>query len=227
MATSNLTRLYTDLTAKTGITRKRDVRLERIAADRALELRHGLGLSQEPGEEIEHDPDQLKARVWPWQASPRVTENAAWHYYPPSWVDPIDAAIDATLPDGTKVGWWNSPIHRQQLENPAYTYWGHGIYFEDVPGEARRWYFITVFAADMEGLEVVKTDLPAGKMLAYHLTADGKVIHRASRNFQTEREVGFDDRMQVPGRGAMIHLVGRTPLSTYWLVEGDLGDSGA
>jgi hypothetical protein len=225
-STSGLDRLYTQLTALTGIKRIRDVRLEKIAADRALELRRGLGLSAEPGEEISHDPDQLAARVWPWQPTPRVTENAAWHYFPPSWVDPIDAAVDYTFPDdpiygqyaGKSIGWWNSPIHKQQLENSAYTTWGHGIYFEDIPGASRRWYFITVFASDMEALELAGIGLLAGKHLGFHLSADGKVIHKVTRNFSAYQSATVDDRMHVPGKGPMLHLVGK-PMNTYWIAD--------
>ena len=86
MARSNLDRLYETLTAKTGIMRIRDVRLERLAMQRAYEMRIDQGLTHEQGEEIHHQFPQIQSAVWPWQGHPptdqsyTVTENATWHY---------------------------------------------------------------------------------------------------------------------------------------------------
>jgi len=224
MATSNLDRLYTMLTAKTGIMRIRDVRLERLAMQRAYEMRIDQGLTFDQGEQIAHEFPQIQAAVWPWQghsptdSSFTVTENANWHYYPSSWCDPIDAAIDCTLPDGTKVGWWNSPDHRKQLMDMRYTTWGHGLHFEDVEGGARRWYFITVFSTNMEELPVREVMLISGKRQGYHLSADGTTIHRQSRTLTIDTPVRIDDRQVFPGRGAMLHTASK-PLNDRWIEE--------
>lgn len=221
MSVSDLDRLYTLLDAKTGIGRVRDVRLERIAADRALEMRYQQGTTYDPTNPIVHERAQLQARVYPWQTIDGVTENATWHYYPPSWADPIEAAVDAILPDGTQVGWWNSDVHRDQLLDTRWTHWGHGIHFEDVSSGARRWYFMTVFASDLPPLAPAVIYLQPGKYACHHLTADGTSIHRSFRNVTAVIETIIDDRMQVPGRGPMIHLTGK-PLKTRWIADGPL-----
>ncbi len=219
---SNLDRLYALLEAKTGISRIRDVRLERLAAQRALEMRYQQGLTFHATNPIVHQPDQLRAAVYPWQGVPGVTENATWHYYPPSWVDPIDAAVDATLPDGTVIGWWNSPVHHDQLIDIRWTAWGNGIYYEDPPdGSARRWYFITVLADTMTQLATTNILLKAGKHYGYHLTADGKSINRRARTLKVDTPGLIDDRQHIPGRGPMVHMAD-APLNHRWLAEGPL-----
>lgn len=138
-------RLYQRMTELTGITRIVDPRLEKIAEDRALEARYTVGVDGAEG--IPHPVNQLKARTWPLQGVFKgVWENALWHYYPELWVDPVEAAIDAQLPDGTKVGWWNSPTHKWNLQNDDATHWGLGIY-EELPysNQGPRWYFICEF----------------------------------------------------------------------------------
>jgi len=224
MAKSSLDRLYDMLTAKTNIMRIRDVRLERLAAQRAYEMRIDQGLTLDVGEEIHHQFPQIQAAVWPWQGHAptdpdyTVTENATWHYYPPSWCDPIDAAVDCTLPDGTKTGWWNSTIHRQQLMDMRYSTWGHGIYYEDVDEGARRWYFITVFSINMEALETREVTLLPARHNGFHLTATGEAIHKSTRVIKSPTPVLIDDRADWPGRGAMIHTAS-APLNDRWLPD--------
>lgn len=223
---SNLDRLYTDLTALTGISRTRDVRLERIAADRALEMRHQQGLFFDPNDPIQHQFDQLRARIYPFQPVDGSTENNTWHYYPPQYVDPIDAAVGTTftMPDefGQEqeytVGWWNSAPHKSQLMDTRYTHWGHGIHFEDMVSGSRRWYFVTVFARDMEPLQARTIEIAAGKLIGFHLTADGQAIHKETRSFSSPRAGAIDDRMNVPGRGPMVHMA-TTPMKNYWLPD--------
>jgi hypothetical protein len=224
MAKSILNRLYDELTAKTNIMRIRDVRLERLAMARAYEMRIDQGLTFDQGEEIQHQFPQIQAAVWPWQGHPptdpnyTVTENATWHYYPESWCDPIDAAIDCTLPDGTKVGWWNSADHRQQLMDMRYSTWGHGIYFEDVDEGARRWYFITMFSTNLEPLTMTEVQLVSGRHVGFHLMADGRAIHRMGKNLLATVTVPIDDRQHIPGRGPMIHT-STAPLNDRWIAD--------
>lgn len=212
---SSLDRLYSELTIKTGISRVRDTRLERIAMDRALEVRWHQGLILNAANPIEHEWNQLKARVYPWQVGPGATENVTWHYYPPNWADPIDAAVDATLPDGSKVGWWNSDAHRAQLLDTRWTHWGHGVYFEDTPLGARRWYFATVFAEELVPLEQTVLDMDGGRTVGFHFTAAGTVIHRQSRVLPAS-EVRVDEISHIPGRGMYFHLASR-PMKGYWI----------
>lgn len=227
---SNLDRLYEMLEEKTGITRIRDVRLEKIAADRALEMRLHQGLIYNPNNPIEHEMLQVRARSFPWMTDDRATENAAWHYYPPNWVDPIQGAIEWTFPDdpevygdlaGQSVGWWNSTPHRSQLMDTSYTHWGHGIHFEDTSLGARRWYFITVFAQPMAPLTTRTVTLLADQHIGYHLTADGQVIHKQYTKLTSPTPATVDDRMQVPGRGPMIHLTGGKPMNTRWVSDNE------
>ncbi len=231
MATqSDLSKLYSMLTEKTGIERIRDTRLEKIAADRALEMRYQQGLVYNPNNPILHEHAQISARVFGWQTDKGVTENALWHYYPPTWVDHIVGAVDFTFPDdsatygdlaGQPVGWWNSPVHKGQLMDTRWTHWGHGIAYEDTTLGARRWYFITVFAKPMVDLSTRMITLKANvQHNGYHLTADGKIIHRGWKKYATPTTALVDDRMQVPGKGPMVHLV-NTGLKTRWLADDD------
>ena len=137
---SDLDRLYELLTAKTGIVRRRDARLERLAADRALEGRFEVGMTgQTP---ISHPINQLKARTWPLQGTFKgVWENAFW--WNQAGVDKVAGAVEA---------WWNSPAHRANLERPEATTWGCGIYHE---GNAS--YFITEFTRDLLMTVIVTT----------------------------------------------------------------------
>jgi hypothetical protein len=225
--TSDLNRLYSMLTEKTGIERYRDVRLEKIAAERALEMRYQQGLLFDSDNPIQHEPYQLRARVYPWQDTDGVTENALWHYYPPTWVDHIQAAVDFTFPDdpetygssaGLSIGWWNSNIHRDQLLDTRWTSWGNGIYYEDTNLGARRWYFITVFASDLDDLNTKEITLTPALYFAYHLTADGKTIHKARKAFSADTSVLVDDRAHIPGRGPMFHLAS-TSLRHRWIAD--------
>lgn len=224
MAGSNLDRLYSLLEAKTGIKRVRSTLLERVAMDRALEMRYQQGLTFDSNNPLQHEMDQLKARVYPFQQTNHVTENIAWHYYPPDWVDPIEGVIEHTFPAdaqygdlaGKSVGWWNSTIHRQQLEDTRYTHWGNGIHFEDPPGTHRRWYFVTVLAQPLEGPPVANRVLPAGKNIGFHLTASGKVIHRQTRTLKEATWVTYDDYHHIPGGGLMYHLA-TGPLRRRWV----------
>lgn len=227
MATSNLDRLNTLLTDKVGFSRVRDVRLDKIASDRALEMRYHQGLTYNKFNPILHQPIQLRARVYPWQSIDGVTENALWHYYPPTWVDPIQAAVDFTFPDdpatygeaaGTAIGWWNSTVHHDQLIDPRWTHWGHGIHWEDTSLGARRWYFITVFATALDPLPLRSVTLQATQHVGYHLTSDGRVIHRLTRNITTPTVVQIDDRAQFPQIGPMVHLASK-PLRNRWLKD--------
>lgn len=212
------------LTAKVGFPRIRDVRLEKIAADRALEMRYQQGLVYNSNNPIQHEHYQISARVYPWQDANGTTENALWHYYPPTWVDHIVGAVDFTFPNdpqygelaGKPVGWWNSAIHKSQLLDDRWTHWGHGIYYEDTNIGARRWYFITVFAAPMTDLVTRNVTLSPGKYIGYHLTTDGKIIHKGSRTLVTDTPAAIDDRMNVPGFGPMVHLSSR-PLIKRWI----------
>jgi hypothetical protein len=227
MADSDLDRLYTMLTEKVGFARVRDVRLEKIAADRALEMRIHQGLLFDPNNPLidAHERNQISARVYPWEPVDGVTENLTWHYYPPSWVDPIEAAVGYTFPNepevygmsaGAAVGWWNSDIHRSQLLNTRWTHWGMGIYYEDTSLGARRWYFTTVFATPMDELATRTVTLLAGKQFGFDLTADGKQIHRHIRTLTTNTTAQIDDRAQVPGFGPMIHMASQ-PLNDRWV----------
>jgi ribosome modulation factor len=150
-------KLYERIEALTGIKRKRDTRLEKIAEDRALEARYQVGISGTTP--ISHPIQQLQARTWPLQGTFKgVWENATWHYYPPTWVDPIDALIDGTLTntgipeiEGDKVGWWNSAPHKTNLLNPDATTYGIGLVKQEMTAPtAPRWYAITVFTKDLE-----------------------------------------------------------------------------
>lgn len=141
-------KLYNRIETLTGIKRKIDPRLEKIAEDRAIEARYQVGTTGTTG--ITHPTNQLMARTWPLQGAFKgVWENATWHYYPATWVDPIDALIDATLPDGTKVGWWNSMAHKTNLINPEATTYGIGLHKVDLATGADRWYAITIFTKDL------------------------------------------------------------------------------
>jgi hypothetical protein len=142
-------KLYQRIEQLTGISRKIDPRLEKIAEDRALEARFQVGTTG--ATPISHPLDQLKARTWPLQGTFKgVWENATWHYYPPVWVDPIDALIDAMLPDGTKVGWWNSQAHKDNLLNVDATTQGIGLFKVHIaPTMADRWYAIHIFTKDL------------------------------------------------------------------------------
>ena len=224
---SNLDRLYVELTTKVGFTRIRDVRLERIAMDRALEMRYQQGLTYSSGNPIEHQPYQLRARVYPWQDADGTTENATWHYFPPTWVDAITAAIDYTFPNdpatygdyaGQSVGWWNSTIHKSQLLDTRWTHWGMGIHFEDTSLGSRRWYFITVFAAPMDGLEVKNITVPIGKLTGYDLTAEGDIIAKHYTTLIQDVPATIDDRANVPTFGPMVHMASR-PLKNTWVKE--------
>lgn len=147
---SDRERLYSLLSALPDVpARKRDARLEKIADDRALEAYYEVGISG--AAPITHPLPQLFARMYPLQGptAKGVWENALWHYYPPLWVDPIAAIVDATLPDGTKVGWWNSQAHKDNLLNTAATSWGIGLYVQPVSSEAPRYYAITEFTEDL------------------------------------------------------------------------------
>jgi hypothetical protein len=226
MAVSPLDRLYDMLTERVGFTRIRDVRLEKIAADRALEMRHHQGLIYNNSNPILHQMNQLRARVYPWQDADGTTENATWHYYPPTWVDPIDAAVDWTFPDepqygdlaGDSIGWWNSTVHRSQLEDTRWTHWGHGIYYEDTGLGARRWYFITVFAAPMKDLTASNITMAPGKYIGFDFTADGKVIQKHYRTLATDTPAAFDERMHVPGYGPMFHMASK-PMRNRWVKD--------
>ncbi len=148
-------RLYSKMEQLTGIKRKIDPRLEKIADDRALEARFQVGTTGSTP--ISHPVDQLKARTWPMQGTYKgVWENATWHYYPSTWVDPIDAMVDGTLPSGSKVGWWNSAAHKTNMMNPDATSWGLGIHVEPVPNMASRHYAITIFTKDLK-MDVIVT----------------------------------------------------------------------
>lgn len=130
-------RLYALLEAKTGIVRKRDPRLEKIAADRALEARYEVGTTGTTP--ISHPINQLKARTFPLQGVQKlVLENAAWNY---AFADPIQAIVD---------GWWNSAPHRANLLNADATTWGIGLYVE-----GDRHYAVTIFCRDLMTRAVV------------------------------------------------------------------------
>jgi hypothetical protein len=138
---SDRDRLYSLLEGLTGIKRKPDPRLEKIATDRALEGRLTVGLVLDGNDGIPHPYEQLKARTWPLQdATKGVWENAMWIFgYP----DPIGAIAE---------GWWVSPEHHSNLVNPAATTWGLGLYTEAGPGgptDAVRYYGICVFTEDL------------------------------------------------------------------------------
>ena len=141
--------IYSKMEGLTGIKRKIDPRLEKIAEDRVLEARLQVGTTGSTP--IAHPIQQLMARTWPLQdATKGVWENALWHYYPASWVNPLDAIVDATLPDGGKVGWWNSPAHKTNLTNPDATTWGLALLKVSVGSVGTdRWYAITIFTKDL------------------------------------------------------------------------------
>jgi hypothetical protein len=136
--TSDRGRLYGLLEGLTGIVRKRDARLEKIAADRALEARYTVGVVLDGNDDIPHPVKQLEARTWPLQGTYKgVWENAEWVYgYP----DPILTIAD---------GWWNSAPHKANLVNVAATTWGIGLYVESYSG-VNRYYAITVFTQDLK-----------------------------------------------------------------------------
>ena len=143
----DLDRFYALLTAKTGIQRKRDRRLEAIAADRALEARFTVGTDGSMG--IPHPVDQLKARTWPIQGTFKgVWENAIWHYAQWFLDDPFHNATE---------GWWASTAHRNNLLRTDATHWGLGVHIEPpAAGQTTpRWYGICLFTKELKMRAVV------------------------------------------------------------------------
>lgn len=134
--TDSVERLYTELTKLTGINRKRDPRLEKIATDRAMEAYFQVGTTGTTA--ITHPIDQLKARTWPLMGTYKgVWENAVWLY---GYDDPIGQMVTA---------WWNSAAHHENLVNTDATTWGIAVLEVPVVGQATRYYGITTFTKDL------------------------------------------------------------------------------
>ena len=133
-----LDRLYQLLEQHSGITRKRDRRLEHIARDRAVEARYVVGLVTDGNDGIPHPVEQLMARTFPMQGAFKgVWENCAWSY---GYADPIQRLAD---------GWWNSAPHRANLMNADATTWGIGHYTETPADGVTRHYAVTIFTKDL------------------------------------------------------------------------------
>jgi hypothetical protein len=145
--TVHVERIYSLLTAGTGIVRTRNAELAREAGERAKEGRDQVGLYYINEEEssIPHPSQaECEARLGPAWKGKGVGELMVWNY---EYLDPILALVDYTRSDGGLVGLLNSEDHRRVLMDPSYTHWGIDIYTELPEGleEWRRRYYCGVW----------------------------------------------------------------------------------
>lgn len=141
-------RAYALIEKWTGIKRTVDPRLEWIADQRAYEAY--LEVGTHGTSPITHPIQKLMDWTWPLQGTYKgVWENAAWHYYPPSWTNPIDAIIGTTFTTGQKWGWWYSDSHRKNMMEPRATHMGIGFHRVPVSGSSDRWYGILILTMEL------------------------------------------------------------------------------
>jgi hypothetical protein len=192
-------RLYDLLTAGTGIIRTRNAELEREAGERAEEARHQVGLVVHP-ENPELDlilhPTQAEAeaRLGPQWSGKGVGELATWNYL---FLDPVGKAAQGLL---------GSPVHRAVLDNPAYMYWGAGIYTELPPGASeigRRWYFIIWLSKLVPAVEPRFADVP------FDSPIHDDVEYLAQRGLVTGGTDGLFHPEDPVTRGDMARLLAR------------------
>lgn len=196
-----LDRLYDLIAQRTGITRNRDLRLEALAADRALEARFTVGLDCVAPCEIPHPVEQLKARTFLLQGTFKgVWENAFWTYKIEDQDDPYQAALEA---------WWASPVHKDNLLRDEATTHGLGVYSEAKPGSPnRRYYFVHEFTKDLlTDATALKTTFRAGTYNAYHFHADGSVAQSTTFTFSREA-IGATDGSAVINKQLYVHMTG-------------------
>lgn len=207
--TVELDRLYDLIAQRTGIIRKRDYRLEAIAADRALEARFTVGLDCVEPCEIPHPIEQLKARTFPLQGTFKgVWENAFWTYRIEDQADPYQAAIDA---------WWASPVHKANLLNADATTHGLGVYYEDkaVIGN-RRWYFIQEFTKDLlPDAHAIKAQYTPGTITGYRFHDDGSVAATKTVTFSRLANGATDGSAVINGQ-LYVHVTGGK-LKGWWI----------
>lgn len=212
--TSQLDKLYDDLTAATGIARARDVRLERIAMDRALEARFQVGT--DGAALISHPINQLKARVFRLQdATASVHENAVWGYYN-EWQDgkAWNEVVEA---------WMSSPEHRANLMRATDTTWGLG-YHHSPPGPGQtndRYYFILILTEDLWPVTPRYAIAKDAKHWGFQVTASGEIIGRKGVKLGYEERLLYDARADFPGIGPSLHAVSGT-WDQYWVRESAL-----
>lgn len=201
-------RLYDLMAERTGILRIRDSRLEAIAADRALEGRYAEGLVCVEPCEIQHPVSQLKARTFPIQGTLKgVWENTFWTYV--ATADPYLAALDA---------WWDSPAHHANLMRTEATHHGLGVYFEDVAGGNRRWYFIQVLTKQLlPHPDAKRVRLEAGQHYGYRFHDDGSIAKTKGAVLAEATSYSVDRRQVIRGE-AFLHLKGGT-FKEFWLPE--------
>lgn len=204
-----LDRLYELIAQRTGITRKRDYRLEAIAADRALEARFTVGLDCIDPCEIPHPIDQLMARTFPLQGTFKgVWENAFWTYKVEDQADPYQAALEA---------WWASPVHKANLLNVNATTHGLGVYSEAKAGNAnRRWYFIQEFTKDLlPDPSAIKVRYIPGSYTGYRFHDDGSVADQVTVSFSRNASGATDGTAVINGQ-LYAHVTGGK-LSGFWV----------
>lgn len=154
---SDTDRLLHLLTTGTGIFRTRNTSLDREAAERAREARDQVGLDYTgtPSDAIVHPTQtQCEARLGPEWSGKGVGELATWNY---QYRDPVEAAANGLL---------GSAPHRRVLDDPAFRFWGAGIYTELPAGQdelQRRWYVVVWLSKGIPaaGTEPTFTDVPA------------------------------------------------------------------
>lgn len=207
---TKLDKLYADLTAASGVTRTRDVRLEKIAMDRALEAMFTVGTDGNAG--IPHPITQLQARTFPLQdPTAAVHENAVWDYSAEWQPDPWAMVTDA---------WMSSPAHLANLKRETDTHWGLGFHHEPPHGTQRneRYYFIAVFTEPLTPLVVRKFGVLPGRYWGIQTTADGEVIGRKEGNIVTTQGATYDAREDIADRGPHLHVVSGL-WKNFWVPE--------
>lgn len=208
--TSDLDRLYAELTTAGGITRTRDPRLELIAMDRALEARLTVGTEGAVG--IPHPAQQLLARTFPHRAVPTasVHENAVWNYSA-SWQDDFVPQV--------VTAWTESLPHFENLTRASDTHWGIGYHIEPPTGiqQNNRYYVIAVFTTPLKPIVKRTVTFSTGPATAYQFGAMGQVLELKSVK-SVGAESKFDLRAEIPGRGAHLRIT-KGGFTNYWVRE--------
>ncbi len=179
---------YSLLVAGIGWTRKRDRRLEYLAAQRTVEAREQVGLNATgtASDLIVHpSQDVLEARLGEDWHLKGVGELGTWGY---QFLKPIEALVDYTSPiSGRKFGLLNTEPHRTILMDASYKYWGCAIYDELPAGEPelnRRRYGIVILSKEAP---IVKAVVVSGEAFADAIVAGPLAARNGASIFLVQR----------------------------------------